>query len=241
MAQTFKILSALLSYPSAEIQSAAEEFLPILANEGLLSPDDLTAINLLIEELQSRDLLDLQERYVMLFDRTRTLSLHLFEHVHGESRDRGQAMVDLKAMYEERGLDISSTELPDYVPLFLEFLSVLEDDEAIDLLSQPAHVIAALGERLATRESSYAAALTALAGIAEPADATATQAILAEPEDDPEDLEALDAIWEAEAVTFGPGSPDDGCPKVAGMMEALAEETLADDGVASKPGEASNA
>ena len=69
------------------------------------------------------DLYDLQERYVLLFDRTRSLSLHLFEHVHGESRDRGQAMVDLKALYERHGLHMSSSELPDHLPLFLEFLS----------------------------------------------------------------------------------------------------------------------
>ena len=69
------------------------------------------------------DLYDLQERYVLLFDRTRSLSLHLFEHVHGESRDRGQAMVDLKTIYENGGLEIAATELPDFVPLFLEFLS----------------------------------------------------------------------------------------------------------------------
>lgn len=240
MAKTFKILSALLAYPTVEIQAASCDFGKILSDEALIPVEHLPGLNTLIEEYRTRELLDLQERYVLLFDRTRSLSLHLFEHVHGESRDRGQAMVDLKAMYEERGLEIGSSELPDFIPLFLEFLSTLPGDEAFELLSQPAHVIAALGERLAKRESSYAAVLTALAAIAEPADTAATEAILAEADDDPEDLEALDAIWEAEAVTFGPGSPDDGCPKVAGMMDRLAAAGPPAAAMASDAGSAKN-
>ena len=72
----------------------------------------------------------MQERYVLLFDRTRSLSLHLFEHVYGESRDRGQAMVDLKQLYEQHGLFMSSSELPDYLPLFLEFLSAVPETQS---------------------------------------------------------------------------------------------------------------
>lgn len=226
--KSFKILSLLLAYPTVEIQAASCEFYDILAGEGLVPDNHLPPLRALIEEYRTRALLDLQERYVLLFDRTRSLSLHLFEHVHGESRDRGQAMVDLKAMYEERGLAIESKELPDFIPLFLEFLSTLPKAEALDLLGQPAHVIAALGERLTKRESSYAAVMLALAAMAE-ADPKATEALLGEPDDDPNDLEAIDAIWEAEQVTFGPGSPDDGCPKVDGMLDRLAAEIPAGD------------
>ncbi|MGJ8535786.1 MAG: nitrate reductase molybdenum cofactor assembly chaperone [Parasphingopyxis sp.] len=221
--KSFQVLSLLLAYPTIEIQAASCEFSDILTGEGLVPTEHLAALDRLIEEYRSRELLDLQERYVLLFDRTRSLSLHLFEHVHGESRDRGQAMVDLKAMYEDRGLEIDSKELPDFIPLFLEFLSTLPKEEAIDLLGQPAHVIAALGERLAKRESSYAAVLLALAAMAE-IDAEAIKALLDEPDDDPDDLEALDAVWEAENVTFGPGSTEEGCPKVEGILDRLAAE-----------------
>ena len=225
-AKSFQILALLLAYPTVEIQAASCDFGEILSDEGLIPAEHLPALEQLIEEYRTRELLDLQERYVMLFDRTRSLSLHLFEHVHGESRDRGQAMVDLKAMYEERGLEIDSKELPDFIPLFLEFLSTLPDAEAIELLGQPAHVIAALGERLTKRESSYAAVMQALAAMAE-VDSEAIKALLDEPDDDPDDLEALDAVWEAENVTFGPGSPDEGCPKVEGMLDRLAAEITA--------------
>ena len=102
MAQTFKALSALLTYPTAELQAATDELRHVLAGEKLLSAKILRGLGLLIDELATGDLYDLQERYVLLFDRSRSLSLHLFEHVHGESRDRGQAMADLQAVRRER-------------------------------------------------------------------------------------------------------------------------------------------
>lgn len=232
MTKTFKILAALLTYPTVEIQEAVDDFLPLLKEEALLPAVFVKRLSPLITEYRERDLLDLQERYVLLFDRTRSLSLHLFEHVHGESRDRGQAMVDLKAMYEDKGLLIDSTELPDFLPLFLEFLSILPCEEALELLQEPAHVIAAVGERLAKRDSSYAAVLGALGQLAGPADPKVIEALRAEPDDDPDDLEALDEAWEAEQVTFGPGSPEDGCPKVSDMLDKMLEDT--------PPGPASN-
>ncbi len=227
MIRTFKILSALLSYPTLEIQEAAGDFLGVLKSEALLKDPEIKALTPLIGEISTRDIYDLQERYVLLFDRTRSLSLHLFEHVHGESRDRGQAMVDLGALYSKHGLDISTEELPDYLPLFLEFLSVLSRQEALDYLTQPAHVLATLAERLERRRSSYQAvfnALTALTGVKE-----VPEELAAEPEDDPNDLAALDAAWEAEQVTFGPGAAladQKGCPQAREMLNRMAEAPM---------------
>ena len=92
---------------------------------------------------------------MLLFDRTRSLSLHLFEHVHGESRDRGQAMVDLKALYERHGLSMRSTELPDHLPLFLEFLSEIPEAEARELIEETSHVLEAIRLRLKKRKVPY--------------------------------------------------------------------------------------
>lgn len=218
MARTFKILSALLSYPTEELTAAVQDFPAILAGEQMLDPPHVDGIARLAGELRDGDLLDLQERYVELFDRSRSLSLHLFEHVHGESRDRGQAMVDLKSLYEQHGLTAGSAELPDYLPLFLEFLSMLPKDEALELLAQPAHVLAALAGRLGKRESGYAAVLAALAALGGAERAAPPSE---EPEDNPNDFAALDAAWESEAVSFGPGAGQGGCPKVSGMLEKL--------------------
>jgi nitrate reductase delta subunit len=207
MAKTFKALSALLSYPTVELQQAGGELAAALDADGLVTGHVRTALQRLIDDIAGGDLYDLQERYTLLFDRTRSLSLHLFEHVHGESRDRGQAMIDLKAMYEQAGLDISASELPDFLPLFLEYLSTLPANEACATLGQPTHILAALAERLRKRKSPYEAVFRALSALAVAKPRPEDVAILMqEPDPDPLDLAALDAAWEDEPVTFGPGA-----------------------------------
>lgn len=205
MSQTLKALSALLTYPSAELQRAAGGLRAVLVAEGLLKGAVVGQLDTLIEDIATADLLDLQERYVLLFDRTRSLSLHLFEHVHGEGRDRGQAMIDLKALYEKNGLEIGAAELPDFLPLFLEYLSTRPLAEACETLGQPAHILSALAERLRQRGSPYEAALRALTALAAAKPkAEDVAGLLREPDADPLDLAALDATWEDEPVNFGP-------------------------------------
>jgi nitrate reductase delta subunit len=207
MAKTIKVLSALLNYPTAELKQAVPELRGVVAGEGIVAGDARRALDRLLDDIESGDLYDLQERYVLLFDRTRSLSLHLFEHVHGESRDRGQAMIDLKTLYESNGLAISATELPDFLPLFLEYLSTRPLAEAAETLGQTAHILSALAERLAKRGSPYEVAFRALLAIADsrPNDSDVAE-LLREPDPDPADLTALDAAWEDEPVTFGPGA-----------------------------------
>jgi nitrate reductase delta subunit len=205
--RTFKVLSALLTYPTEALIEAAPEFVAVLDAEKLMPAGCRGPVNALIEQIAAGDLYDLQERYGLLFDRSKTLALHLFEHVHGESRDRGQAMVDLKAMYENAGLVIAANELPDYVPLLLEFLSTRPLAEARELLGQTAHILAALAERLGRRESSYKAVFDALVAIAAEAPRRdIVDELLKAPDTDPMDLVALDAAWEEEEVRFGPGT-----------------------------------
>ena len=186
VANALKILSLLLSYPSAELLEAAGELHAALDADNMLGRRDKALLAALIDDLARRDVYDAQERYVLLFDRTRTLSLHLFEHVHGESRDRGQAMVDLAVMYEAQGFDITALEMPDYLPLFLEYLSTQSPQEVHNLLGQTLHIIAAMRARLQKRSSIYANAFLALEAIAgAEADARAVEELLDIPEDDP--------------------------------------------------------
>lgn len=211
MSRTLKALSALLTYPTVELQQAAGEIGVALDGDKLMPARMRAELRKLADELATGDLYDLQERYVLLFDRTRSLSLHLFEHVHGESRDRGQAMIDLKAQYEQAGLMMSAAELPDFVPMFLEYLATRPLKEACETLGQPAHIFAALAERLRKRQSPYEAVFRALVALssAKPKDEEVS-ALLQLPDPDATDLAALDAAWEDEPVNFGPGSGD-GC------------------------------
>jgi len=220
--RTFRVLSALLNYPTDALIDAASEFLAVLDAEKLVPSACRGSVDALIEEVAVGELYDLQERYGLLFDRSKTLALHLFEHVHGESRDRGQAMVDLKAMYENSGLVIAANELPDYVPLFLEFLSTQPVAQTRELLGQTAHILAALAERLGRRQSSYKAIFDALVAIAAEAPRRdIVDELLKSPDTDPMDLAALDAAWEEEEVRFGPGSQGQGACGHEGLIAKL--------------------
>ena len=216
MRLTLRILSALLRYPDEAVQQAVPELAGALAEDGLLSSEQRASLQPLLDALASADLLDAQERYVGLFDRGRAVSLHLFEHVHGESRDRGQAMVDLRDRYEAQGLEITAKELPDYLPLFLEYLSVLPSAQAAEELAQPGVILSALAQRLEERDTPYAAPMRILADLA----GAGGEAFEIAPADDPDDLAALDAAWEEEQIRFdAPAAPGDGdCPQAAAIV-----------------------
>jgi nitrate reductase delta subunit len=212
--KTLKVLSALLTYPTTELVAAGPELKAALESERILPRQSRAALARFIDALVSSDLYDVQERYVFLFDRTRSLSLHLFEHVHGDSRDRGQAMVDLIKVYEDGGFVPTASELPDFLPLFLEYAATRSPQVAIDLIAQPGHVFAALRERLAKRGSPYEVVFAALVHLAKgQLDEQALAALRAEPDPEPDDLEALDAAWQDEEVVFGPGAADTACGK----------------------------
>lgn len=222
MAQTYRALSVLLSYPTAETAALMPAAIEALDGERLAAPGLVRRLTSLAFELSQQDLYEAQARYVDLFDRTRSLSLQLYEHVHGESRDRGQAMVELLKLYSSRGLELTAKELPDHLPVFLEFLSMLPTDEAAALLGEAAHVLEALRERLKKRRSSYARVFDILVALVETKrNAEAVTALLQEPDDDPDDLEALDRAWAEEQVTFGPDQV--GCPKAAAAVARMGE------------------
>ena len=223
MARTYQALACLLTYPTPDLQRLAPEALAIIEAEALIPKTIRKALGRLVAEITGGDIYDLQEAYTELFDRTRSLSLNLYEHVHGESRDRGEAMVALAELYRSHDLHLSANELPDFLPVFLEFLSTLPEAQAASLLGEATHVLDAMGERLKTRGSAYRAIFGALAKLAsQAADPGALAALLSEPDEDPNDLEAIDKAWAETAVTFGPS--DVGCPKASALVESMMAE-----------------
>jgi nitrate reductase molybdenum cofactor assembly chaperone NarJ/NarW len=201
MWMTLRALSALLGYPSAELVAHARDIGDALDAERALPRAHRQRLEGLLERLATDELLALQVAYSDLFDRSRTLSLHLFEHVHGDSKERGQAMIDLGQQYLDQGFLLEGKELPDFVPVFLEFASCLEARAAREMLRQPAHVFAALAERLDQRRSPYAHvfhAVVALAG--RRPDAAALDELRKNAPTD--DASRLDEEWEEKAVTF---------------------------------------
>ena len=198
---SLKALSVLLCYPEAPMYQALPEIAQVLTDDTLLPNSQITAIKQLITGFQQTDLIALQENYVRLFDRGRMLSLHIFEHIHGESRDRGQAMVDLMDMYQYHGFELNVHELPDYIPLFLEYLSQRPAAEACESLGDIAHILHLLAQRLEAKQSLYFMIFDALSALAGKERADIRQVPKAEVETD-ESILKMDEIWEEEIVSF---------------------------------------
>ncbi len=202
-----RALGALLTYPRRDLLEALPEIRAAIAGSTLVAPSAKERLTQLIEELHGTDPFELEERYVDLFDRGRSTSLCLFEHVHGDSRERGQAMVDLKKVYERAGFQLASNELPDYLPAMLEYLSYRSIAEAHEMLADCAHILRALGERLVCRGSRYAAVFDALATLAGESglDWSAAPA-------PPEPIPHVDEEW-MDAPAFGSGSQQNPGPE----------------------------
>ncbi len=163
---TLRVLAALLTYPDHEMRGYLAEMRAILRGEQALSAERRQEIEALIDSLVTADPLEAEAGYVELFDRGRATSLHLFEHVHGDSRDRGPAMIDLAQTYEKAGLYLAPGELPDYLPAVLEFVSTQPATEARAFLDEMSHIFNSLFNALQGRASPYASVLGALLELA---------------------------------------------------------------------------
>jgi len=186
----FKAFSALLSYPSAAMRQALPEIAEVIDTSPLMAARERRGLHELIGEIGRGDLLAAEERYVDLFDRGRGLSLHLFEHLHGENRDRGTAMVELRQIYQQAGFELAARELPDYLPVVLEYLSCRDIAEARAMLADCSHIVTTIGRSLVARRSHYAAILQALLVIAGERPIDAAKVPTAK-----EPTEALDRDW----------------------------------------------
>jgi nitrate reductase delta subunit len=190
---TLRVLAALLSYPDAARRSHLPEMAQVLRREQALPAGRLAELDGLLEALGRDDPLDVEADYVRLFDRGRATSLHLFEHVHGDSRERGPAMIDLAQTYAKAGLYLAEGELPDFLPVALEFASTQPPREARAFLAEIAHILNAIFAALQQRRSAYASVLGALLELA--GEKARPVQVAAE--------ESIDAIWEEPPVFDG--------------------------------------
>jgi len=192
--KSLRVLARLLGYPDAELRGHLAELRDALHEERALPPQRLAELDALLASLAQGAPLDVEAAYVELFDRGRSTSLHLFEHVHGDSRERGPAMIDLAQTYEKAGMYLAEGEMPDFLPVLLEFTSTQPPREAREFLSEMAHIFNAIFSALQQRGSAYASVLGALLELA--GEKAQPVEIAAE--------EPMDAVWQ-EPVVF------DGC------------------------------
>ena len=161
-AYSLRALALLLSYPDSDMRSKLTDVMSVLSLERALSPSRISELENLSEQLQSLDPLEVESRYVETFDRGRSTCLNLFEHVHGDSRDRGPAMIDLSQTYAQSGLVLDPDELPDHLCVVLEFASTQTEDVAKSFLDEMAHILNSIFSALLKRESPYAAVIAAV-------------------------------------------------------------------------------
>jgi len=196
------IIARLLDYPDNDLRDNKEDVLQAMTQYPELNAKHIEKMAAFIHHICEQPLLNVQADHSELFDRGRAVSLLLFEHVHGESRDRGQAMIDLLSQYREAGVDLSTKELPDYLPAYLEYLSILSPEQATEGLHNVAHILALLKARLSHRGSQYAEIFDVLVDLS---DSQISQQVLDEKvAQEAKDYtpEALDAVWEEEQITF---------------------------------------
>ncbi|MBT2767387.1 nitrate reductase molybdenum cofactor assembly chaperone [Stenotrophomonas sp. ISL-67] len=205
-----KLIGVLLDYPRDELWQHGEELLAA-TDDPALSRGRRTQLRALVQGLLAMDPLDAQDRWLSTFDRGRSMSLLVFEHIHGESRDRGQAMVDLIDAYRRNGFELDARELPDYLPLLLEYLSHRPQHEARDWLLHIGHIAGMLAARSAERELPQAVLFEILveAGQGKVNLDLLRQRASEEVRDDTD--AAMDRLWEEEAVRFGAEAPSQEC------------------------------
>jgi nitrate reductase molybdenum cofactor assembly chaperone NarJ/NarW len=163
---TLRVLARLLSYPDPRLREHLEEMRGALRRERAVGAQRLAELEALIDGIGRQSAIDAEADYVQLFDSGRRTSLHVFEHVHGDSRDRGPAMIDLAQTYEQAGLFLAEGEMPDHLPVVLEYASTQPPREARAFLAEMAHILNAIFNALEKRNSRYASALGALIELA---------------------------------------------------------------------------
>ena len=205
-----KLLSVLIDYPRETLWRHGDELRAATVDPVIAVPRQaqLTAF---LDDLLALEPMAAQERWLGLFDRGRAMSLLLFEHIHGESRDRGQVMVDLLETYRRNGFELASKELPDYLPLLVEYLAQRPMEEVADWLRHTSHILELLAARAAERDSPYAVLFETLVEIAigQVELGVLRQRVASEARDDTP--EVMDAVWEEEAVRFGADAPEQDC------------------------------
>lgn len=207
MLKTYRIISLLLTYPNEEIYNFLPQVNSSLKEEKLLNSDSITSIDTFVDFFAQKPLAFWQEFYVQLFDYSKSASLYLFEHVHGDSKDRGQAMVDLIDLYKENGLQINRSELPDYLPVFLEFLAMQTQLKAEDYLSEVIDIVGFIHRKLEEKDNPYKYLLSSIIQLSKrkPTEARIEKMVSEMPEIN------IDEAYEEVPVTFGSENPCVNC------------------------------
>ena len=163
---SLRALALMLGYPDAVLRAKLPQLIEAIDTEAAVPAARRLELKAFAAELTRLDAMEVEARYVETFDRGRATSLHLFEHVHGDSRDRGPAMVDLAQTYEKAGLHMGPNELPDHLCVVLEFASTQPAKLVAEFLGEMEHILTSIFSALLKRESAYAVLIAAVLELA---------------------------------------------------------------------------
>jgi nitrate reductase delta subunit len=211
MGLTLRVLARLLSYPDAALREHLLELRQALHAESAIASARRSELDALIDSIAAQSPIDAEADYVQLFDSGRRTSLHLFEHVHGDSRERGPAMIDLAQTFEAAGLYLAIGEMPDHLPVVLEYASTQPPAEARAFLGEMAHIFNVIFSALDKRQSRYASVLGALIELA---GETAHAVML--PDEEP-----IDQSWAEPEAFDGCSTAGQARPVQAGTAQAI--------------------
>jgi len=159
-----RLLSLLLHYPDDDLLGHLED-IEAMAQTRCCGPVK-TAVDAFVGYLKAHSSIRLQENYTAAFDMNPSTTLNLTYHAYGDNEKRAAAMARLKQIYEACGWQPTTGELPDYLPLMLEFLSVCPNSQYIDLIWEPFCGLKDYLARLGQSAPAYAALLQPLVDIA---------------------------------------------------------------------------
>lgn len=152
----FRIASALLGYPDATLRTALPEILEAIERAACVSAEERAVLTHFADSLSAADPVSAEADYVSTFDMVPEHSLHLTHHLIGEDKNRGPALIDLTEFFKAHGFEVRDNELPDYLPLLLEFVSLLGAEAGLAFLARWNKVLRQLRANLADAKSPYA-------------------------------------------------------------------------------------
>ena len=151
----YTILSRLLDYPDQELKDNIATIEEALQQERV-DEDEQHVLSTFLQQVKNESLLQMQQDYVQTFDMVPEHSLHLTHHLFGDDRGRGPALVDLGEHYKGMGMELKSGEIPDYLPLILEYVATLDEMGARVFLADAAKVLTVVAANLEKAKSPYA-------------------------------------------------------------------------------------
>ena len=153
--QVFAVISKLIDYPDSELIENLDSVIEYIKDSSEIATDEKEILMEFVSWMRSHTSIKLQETYVETFDMVPEHDLHLTHHIFGDDRQRGPALIDLSEHFKNEGLEVKEGEIPDFLPLLLEYASTLDDIKSREFLGDAKKIITIIADNLDKAKSPY--------------------------------------------------------------------------------------